>query len=128
MKSISEAFELGTVNRLVDTRNTESLSWVEHSTFKGVFLKHILKGEDTSGSLSCHLVKINPGCCIDRHVHQGKLEVHEVVSGKGTCSIAGKEIAYAPGSIALIPADTDHKVTAGEEGIFLLAKFSPALL
>lgn len=121
-------FEKGTIYLPASGKKAEDLPWVEHKAFKGVFLKHLIKGEDTGGALSCHLVRINSGCCIDHHTHEGKLEVHEVIEGSGNCQVNDEFIPYMPGSVALIPADIDHKVVAGKEGIFLLAKFSPALL
>ncbi len=105
-----------------------NLEWNEHPTFKGVFLKHLIKGESTGNQLSCHLVKINPGCEIGNHIHVGKTELHEVLSGSGKCWIEQTKIDYREGNIGFIPADKNHSVKAGDDGLFLLAKFFPALL
>lgn len=106
----------------------ESLQWNEHSAFKGVFLKHIIKGEDTDNKLSCHLVKIDPNCEIGIHNHAGKCELHEIVNGEGFCTIEQSKFDYHKGVIGFIPADKNHSIKAGNEGLFLLAKFFPALL
>jgi len=106
----------------------EHLEWNEHPVFTGVFLKHVIKGEETNNQISCHLVKINPGCEIGLHNHAGKNELHEVIGGEGKCSIKNEEWEYQKGSVGLIPADEDHSVKAGNNGLFLLAKFFPALL
>lgn len=127
-KKISNKFENGIITGLSNDINTGTIDWNEHNLFKGVYLKHLIKGIDTNSSLSCHLVKVNPGCSIDTHVHNGKLEVHEVIEGTGICIIGEKTVDYSTGTITLIPADIPHKVTAGNEGIYILAKFSPALL
>ncbi len=127
-EKISKDFENGIISGLLCDIETNSLVWNEHNLFKGVFLKHIIKSIDTNGSLSCHLVKINPGCAIDTHAHIGKLEVHEIIDGDGICHIGERTIDYKPGKVTLIPADIPHKVIAGDEGIFLFAKFSPALI
>lgn len=108
--------------------DVENLMWNEHAVFKGVFLKHIIKGETTGNRLSCHLVKINPGCEIGLHNHPGKTELHEIISGFGHCWIEHSAVDYYAGVIGFIPADIDHSVKAEAEGLFLLAKFSPALL
>lgn len=106
----------------------EKLDWNEHPAFKGVFLKHLIKGEDTNNQLSCHLVKINANCEIGLHNHVGKTELHEVIEGNGQCSIEKETINYQSGVITFIPADVNHLVKAGNEGLFILAKFFPALL
>lgn len=127
-EAILEKFESGMVSHIDKDIITSELAWNSHPTFKGVYLKHLITGLQTNGTLSCHLVKIESNCSIDNHIHESKLEVHEVIQGKGLCYIQDREIPYAAGSIALIPADTNHKVLADEEGLFILAKFSPALL
>ena len=107
---------------------SSQLPWNSHPTCEGVALKHLITGELTDGRLSCHLVKIDAGCEISEHVHAGQLELHEVLSGEGTGSLPGREIPYATGATVVIPADTAHKVLAGENTLYLLAKFTPALL
>lgn len=125
---VFEKFESGKVSFLNDDINASEIPWNSHPTFKGVYLKHLITGSQTNGTLSCHLVKIEPNCTIDNHIHEGKLEVHEVIHGKGCCHIGDRKIPYESGSIALIPSDINHKVTADQEGLYILAKFSPALL
>jgi quercetin dioxygenase-like cupin family protein len=104
------------------------LPWNPHASFKGVYLKHLVVGKDTDHKLSCHIVKIEPGCVLDTHLHDGKIEIHEVVAGSGKMNLDGKEIDYTPGIICIIPANIRHKVVAGKEGMYILAKFTPALL
>ena len=65
---------------------------------------------------------------LDTHLHEGKIEIHEVVAGSGKMYLAGREIDYAPGQICLIPANAPHKVVAGKDGMYIFAKFTPALL
>ncbi len=77
---------------------------------------------------NCHLVKIDAGCEIGTHNHCGKTELHEVIFGHGKCFVGEKEIDYTTGKITVMPADINHKVTAGDEGLFLFAKFFPALV
>lgn len=102
--------------------------WNAHQTFKGVYLKHFVTGIQTNGRFSTHLVKIEPGCILDNHIHEGKTEMHEVVKGCGVLTLKNKEYTYAPGDMAIIPENVTHKVVAGDSGLYLLAKFVPALL
>ncbi len=109
-------------------RDVAGLAWNAHPAFDGVALKHLLRGADTGGAISCHLVRIGPGKALSPHVHDGQWELHEVVSGSGTVAIDGAAVAYRPGVSAVIPRGLAHEVTAGEEGLVLFAKFFPPLL
>ena len=121
-------FETGSVSGSAGKRKTESIAWTPHPAFAGVSMKHLVTGADTNGTSSVHLVRVNPGCCIGDHIHDGKTEIHQVVSGDGRCLVEEREIEYGEGVVAVIPADRPHSVVADEPGLFLLAVFSPALL
>jgi quercetin dioxygenase-like cupin family protein len=106
----------------------ESIPWTPHATFKGVALKHLVKGKDTAQQASFHLVKVDAGCALLEHTHPGKWELHEVIQGNARAIINNQNFEYFPGLMILIPADTSHAVFAGDEGIILSAKFFPALI
>jgi len=108
--------------------DAKDLVWNAHPTFKGVSLKHLVKGESTNGKFSCHLVKVESGCEIGEHIHADKWELHEIIGGIGKCILADKEIRYELGVSVVIPEGVKHKVVAGEEDLYLLAKFVPALV
>jgi len=105
----------------------ESLPWNPHPTYKGVSLKHLIVGKDTGNQLSCHIVRVEPDCILETHQHDGKIEIHEVVDGDGIMYLDDKEINYSVGQVCVIPANTLHKVVAGKNGLYLFAKFTPAL-
>ena len=105
----------------------DALVWNAHPTFKGVYLKHLILGKETENQLSSHIVKVEPNCILDTHQHDRKIEVHEVVGGNGTMFLDKKEISYSVGQICVIPANMPHKVVAGKDGLYLFAKFTPAL-
>lgn len=111
-------------DRIIDFAEIE---WSKHPTFEGVELKHIITAEETRGEFSFHLVKIAPNCSIKEHIHQTQLETHEVISGSGKCVNAGAVIGYKPGVISIMPSGVKHEVNAGSEGLYLFAKFLPAL-
>lgn len=103
------------------------IEWSKHPTFEGVWLKHIITAKDTGGKFSYHLVRIAPDCSIGNHIHEIQLETHEVIKGSGICINAGSMIPYEVGTISVMQAGVPHEVTAGLEGLYLFAKFMPAL-
>jgi len=126
--SIFEQFEIGKLyfdGRVVDLA---AIEWTMHATFAGVALKHLITGADTAGVFSYHLVKVDPGKAIGLHSHATQLETHEVVAGFGVCRTDGFEYTYEPGVIGIMPIGIAHEVLAGDEGVYLLAKFIPPLL
>ena len=110
------------------THQAQAAPWNAHPVFRGVWLKHLVLGKDTGGLLSCHLVRVEAGCEIGGHVHEGSVELHEVLCGQGTCEMEGRETAYAPGVCLVVPRGAAHRVTAHGGDMHLLAKFAPALL
>ena len=118
-----ERFSQGQMNVAVGSTDLGALPWSEHKDFAGVYLKNVLSGEYSQGLLTCHLVRLEPGAVIGRHIHAGALELHEVVEGDGVCLTPEGEIPYAPGSMAVIACNVPHEVRAGAQGLCLLAKF-----
>ncbi|WP_353119100.1 cupin domain-containing protein [Nitratidesulfovibrio sp.] len=104
------------------------MAWNPHPSFQGVEMKHLVRGASTEGRLSCHMVRVAPGCTLETHVHEGQWELHEVMHGSGRAEVSGKGMDYRPGSVNVIPMGTAHRVQAGDDGLWLLAKFFPALL
>jgi len=125
---ILQAFQAGQVFSAAQEANVKDLPWHEHPKFQGVALKHLITAKDSDGQFSSHLVRVNRGCEIGTHIHEGKWELHEVLGGRGKCRIAQKEVDYRAGVTAVIPADIPHVVAATESDLYILAKFVPALL
>jgi quercetin dioxygenase-like cupin family protein len=122
------AFELGTIYiNGVELKKTDSIEWQKHPKFNGVLTKSLFSGKDSNGNLNAMLVKIEPNCEIGNHIHEGKAELHEVIYGEGITLVDGKSITYKTGIISLIPADVPHSVKADNNGLVLLAKFTPPL-
>lgn len=107
--------------------NFEEIVWSKHPTFEGVELKHIISSKETNGEFSFHLVRIAPNKKIGMHVHETQLETHEVICGTGVCINDGAKINYTPGTISIFPTTIEHEVIAGDDGLYLFAKFFPAL-
>lgn len=124
---VFEAFDNGKFSVPGVTISFQDVPWSKHPTFEGVELKHIVTSKQTGGAYSYHLVRIAPGKSILDHVHDPQLETHEVIAGKGTCINNGQKIEYLPGVISIMPSKVHHEVHAGDEGLYLFAKFMPAL-
>ena len=124
---VFEAFDTGRLVIPGKTKAFKDIPWSKHPTFAGVELKHILASGETGGAYSFHLVRIAPNKAILDHIHDPQLETHEVIAGSGVCINDGQEIKYEPGVISIMPSKVHHEVRAGEDGLYLFAKFMPAL-
>ena len=122
-----ERFNSGSLELFDRTKSFDDLEWNRHPTFEGVELKHIITSADTAGQFSFHLVRIAPNKKIGDHIHEDQLETHEIIDGSGVCINEGREIPYSCGVISVMRKGTHHEVTAGDEGLYMFAKFIPAL-
>lgn len=125
-----EVFELFNSGKLVLPERTvdfAEIKWSKHPTYEGVELKHIVTSKDTDGKFSYHLVRIAANCSIKEHIHENELETHEVIKGSGKCINADITLPYEVGTISIMPAGVKHEVIAEENGLYLFAKFIPAL-
>lgn len=125
--NVFEKFNKGLLKLPTATIAFDDIPWSKHPTFEGVELKHIITAKDTNGAFSYHLVRIAPHKCIKNHIHETQLETHEVIAGDGICINDGKALSYEIGTISIMPAKVPHEVNAGENGLYLFAKFFPAL-
>lgn len=128
MLTITQVLDNGLIRLKDIILSAQTIEWNPHPSFQGVSLKHLVRAQDTEGRLSCHLVKIEPRCEIGSHVHETSLELHEVLVGDGHCWIDDNGMEYKPEVVALIPVNKVHRVKAGDDGLFIMAKFTPALL
>lgn len=124
---VFDAFNNGALKLPAQTIEFIDIPWCKHPTFEGVELKHILTSKETDNTFSYHLVRIAPNKSILEHIHETQLETHEVIAGNGICINDTQSIVYEPGTISIMPATVPHSVTAGENGLYLFAKFIPAL-
>lgn len=125
--NLFEAFNNGSLKLPTSTAEFSMIPWSQHPTFDGVELKHIVTAKDTDGEFSYHLVRIAPNKSIDNHIHETQLETHEVIAGSGVCINDGVTIPYETGTISIMPIGVPHEVNAGKDGLYLFAKFIPAL-
>ena len=125
--NLFEKFEHGALALPGKNTDFSSIAWTPHPKFEGVELKHLITSQDTNDAFSYHLVRIAPGKKIGLHSHGTQLETHEVIAGTGVCNTAGEELAYEEGVISILPAGIPHEVLADDKGLYLFAKFMPAL-
>lgn len=125
--NLFEAFNNGFLKLTNKTVEFADIPWSKHPVFEDVELKHIVTSKDTDGKFSYHLVRIAPNKSIENHTHETQLETHEIVAGFGVCINDGTTIPYEVGTISIIPVGIPHEVTAGDDGLYLFAKFIPAL-
>jgi quercetin dioxygenase-like cupin family protein len=128
MENMVQEFEDGEVYSASREAHIGEIDWASHSAFQGVSLKHLVTATDTEGRFSAHLVRVAAGCEIGNHTHAAQYELHEVVGGTGKCHMDGREIVYTPGICVVIPEGVQHRVVAGDEDLYLFAKFVPSLL
>lgn len=126
-KQLIDEFENGYLKLPNLTIDFGDIQWSKHPTFEGVELKHIVTAKQTNGQFSYHLVRIAANRKIGMHLHEKQLETHEVIAGSGVCSNDGVEMKYETGTISILQMNTPHEVIAGEDGLYLFAKFMPAL-
>ena len=122
-----EQFNTGSLSLPQKTIGFTTIPWSKHPTFIGVEMKNILTSKDTNGEFSFHLVHIAANKEIGFHVHKQQLETHEVIAGSGTCTNNQSNLTYTPGVISIFPKNIEHKIVAGPDGLYLFAKFFPAL-
>ncbi len=127
MKALFDRFDEGVFVSPYGKKAFAELGWNAHPTFEGVELKHLLTAADTGGEFSYHLVRIAAGKSIGEHIHSTQLETHEVIAGSGFCINEGMQIPYECGVMTILRKGTSHSVTAGSDGLYLFAKFIPAL-
>ena len=127
MENLFEKFSYGALLLPETSKEFGDIEWCKHPTYEGVELKHIVTSSDTNGEFSYHLVRIAPNMKIGCHVHSEQLETHEVISGSGKCINEGEVIEYSTGVISIMKKGTPHEVAAGNDGLYLFAKFFPAL-
>lgn len=125
--NLFEAFNNGSLKLPAKSVEFSTIPWSKHPTFEGVELKHIVTAKDTNGQFSYHLVRIAANKSIKNHIHETQLETHEVIAGSGVCINEGATIPYEIGTISIMPAGIQHEVNAGNGGLYLFAKFIPAL-
>jgi len=81
----------------------------------------VVKGAAMSGAI----LRLPAGARVAPHVHGHETELLYVLSGSGTMTVAGTELAITASSVIQVPAGTEHAVVATEP-IVALQVYTPA--
>lgn len=93
--------------------------FTDHPVFDGVRLKTLTEDD----RYRIQLVSIAPEKSIGRHIHSDETELHIVLHGNGQCVTEGDSRCYEEGTVSVIDIGTAHSVTAGGEGLYMIAIF-----
>lgn len=70
-----------------------------------------------SSDLHVNVVVLKPGEGIGAHVNATLDVLMTCLAGEGTLTVDGTDIAFSPGTIALVPTGAQRGVVAGNNGI-----------
>jgi quercetin dioxygenase-like cupin family protein len=76
-------------------------------------------------TLAASILSISAGARIPEHVHAGEAELLYMLSGSGTMTVAGVELAVTPTSVMQIPRNTKHAFVATSD-VRAVQIFTPA--
>ena len=126
-QNLSELFEQGVVLFPdLEVRAAEK-PWYASPTWKGVFLKDLVTGQETDGAFSYHLMRVERNGEIPDHAHETQWSWNVVLGGTGAFVLGGRRVPVEVGQTFITPPRVHHAVSAGDEEISLLAIFAPAL-
>jgi len=109
-------------------KTLQSGEWKNHPEYPGVRIRQALSSDQSDGVFRALFVLVDPGKALLPHVHEHETEIHLVLDGEGSATIGNsssgnRHIAYIPGSVEKIQANTRHGVKAGAGGLLLYAQF-----
>lgn len=70
-----------------------------------------------SSDLHVNVVVLKPGESIGEHVNASLDVVMTCLAGEGTLTVDGEDIAFSPGTVALVPTGAIRGVVAGNNGV-----------
>ena len=79
----------------------------------------------TGTHLQLGLMSIEPGKDVGKEVHPDTDQFFRVDGGSGEALIGGKRYPLKNGDVVVIPAGSEHNITAGEKGIKLYTIYAP---
>lgn len=87
-----------------------------NSHARDVQLVRLFAGEE----LHAYLLVIPPGATIDRHTHENKHELFDVLEGAGVIEVDGRHIVSAPGRCVFVPAGSAHSLRNESDTLWTL--------
>lgn len=87
-----------------------------------------MKNDEKDCSFSVHMTEWEPGGKVDLHEHRDATEAMYCISGRGRCSVDGKEYELIPGGLMVALPHVTHDIeNTGRELLRVLCIFSPAM-
>ncbi|OPZ78690.1 MAG: Cupin domain protein [Alphaproteobacteria bacterium ADurb.Bin438] len=96
----------------------DEIKFQPHPKFKGIYIKKLINDK-----IEMLLVKLEKNAIMETHIHEDKIEIHQVISGEGLFKLETKEIKYEQGIFSVIPNKTPHSIIALSD-LYILAFFS----
>ncbi len=69
-------------------------------------LVRLFEGEE----IHAYMLVVPPGGHIERHSHENKHEIFDVLEGSGVIEVAGRPVASGPGRCVFVPAGVAHSL------------------
>jgi mannose-6-phosphate isomerase-like protein (cupin superfamily) len=69
-------------------------------------LVRLFEGEE----IHAYMLVVPPGGHIERHSHENKHEIFDVLEGSGIVEVAGRPVASGPGRCVFVPAGVAHSL------------------
>jgi mannose-6-phosphate isomerase-like protein (cupin superfamily) len=87
----------------------DSVEWVEHPTFAGLYFKPI-ETRDTHPTSRVSIVRVEVGGEISAHIHEAETETAYVISGEGVIFFGDDEFPFSAGMVTTVVPGTRHGV------------------
>lgn len=101
-----DSLQAGQLNAL-SFRNTHT---------RDIQLVRLFRGEE----LHAYLLVVPPGASIDRHVHENKHELFDVIEGEGILEVDGRTMTGSPGKCIFVPAGSVHSLHNPSDALWTL--------
>lgn len=69
-------------------------------------LVRLFEGEE----IRAYMLVVPPGVCIERHSHENKHEIFDVLEGSGVIEVDGRPVESGPGRCVFVPAGVSHSL------------------
>lgn len=83
---------------------------------RDVRLVRLFTGEE----LHAYLLIVPPGGRVERHTHENKHELFDVLEGEGIIEVEGRRVTSAPGRCVFVPAGNAHSLHNDSDELWTL--------
>lgn len=83
---------------------------------RDIQLVRLFAGEE----MHAYLLVVPPGAAIERHTHENKHELFDVLEGSGVIEVDGRKVAGTPGRCVFVPAGSAHSLHNDSDALWTL--------